>query len=243
MKARRHPRIDEVVEVIRGVASESRKRDVLDHLEDCRTCSGRYALIQLIHTGRRFERSRRRGFLLAGVAVVVVAVAVVSVLWSGSDARSPHLEALATDEGYPEWSVEFFGSGVPAAAMTYEAELRSGVRALAAGELESATETLERLRQRRPDADEVAALLGIAYYLAGNDDVEVARLLEDGSSDPRTYIGRASRWYLANLHLRRGALPRAMNVLESLADETPPEYYSRLAADLLGRLSSGDAPR
>jgi len=203
-------------------------------------CQTQYVGMRILTNGLRLRRrSRRRRFSALAFAslVLVTAVAAGAYLWREQPGNP--LRALATTEEYPPALVQFrFRGGSGTSTHAFEAELKSATRKLASGAYSDAIPALEQLLKTRPGEHEIAAYLGISRYLAAENGEDVRKLLERGMSDDLDYVRRAARWYLANLHLRRGETERAVAHLRHPDFAESAGIYSRLAAGLLDDISS-----
>ena len=167
-----------------------------------------------------------RGAAVAA-ALLLIALAIPVAWWAMTPGPSVdfRLAALATTEPISARVVQFHLAGVtPAAeipgALPVQPRLLAAGEKLAAGDYAAAVRELEQLRQDAPLSRLVAAYLGIANYLNGDNTARIGRLLEEGMATARTDddVAAVSGWYLGNLLLRMGRTPDAIEVFESLAD-------------------------
>jgi len=80
----------------------------------------------------------------------------------------------------------------------------------------------------------VATYLGVAQYLAGDNNEDTGGLLANSLLVDDEAIARLGRWYFANHLLRTGEIAAAEQVLSDL--ESQPQLFGRLAASLLAEL-------
>lgn len=235
---REHLTFEELEELARTVPPDDTGSEGLRHVRECAECQYQYVgmrmLTHVVKFRRRTRRRRLLGFAIAGLVFVMV-VGGGAYFWSRPQ---PSLQALATRDTIPESFVVLrFGRGTAISGGSHLLEFRAGVESLARGDYTHAVDTLEGLLEERPGDPEIHAVLGIARYLSGDNSDETMELLESGASHPDTFINRPSRWYLANLHLRRGETERAQESLKGLDLGEIDDRFSRLARDLRARIS------
>jgi len=239
-----HPDIGELVDWARGLLPRKRHREVWSHREHCPTCDMRLAKIIILSTNHRQQMKRRargrRHLLIAASVVVLVGVAAglaVSGYFSDSSSR---LAELATTETIPEPHVHLrFGGSLPASSDLYEYRLKTGMAALVQQDYPLAVETLEDLFEEHAGSAEVAAYLGVARYLSGDNSDRTKALLGQGAQDMHDMISRAATWYLANSCLRSGDTEAAIQLLQSLDPDETDDRYARSSVDLLHQIQGG----
>jgi hypothetical protein len=153
-----------------------------------------------------------------------------------SDTTS-ELAELATTETIPGYQLDLrFRPAISASADLYEYKLKAGMEALVQGDYSFAEDTLGGLYGEHPENSEVAAYLGVAQYLSGNDSDRTKTLLATGASDLQNMIRRTATWYLANSCLRSGDSDSAIQLLQSPDLNGVDVRYGRYAAELLRKI-------
>jgi len=119
-------------------------------------------------------------------------------------------------------------------ASNWEPRVKNAVEALWSGNLENALDALKELRAERPGDPEIAAYLGIALYLSGEQDDSVRVLLLEGAATEWLTLSRYSMLYLANHYLRLGIHSEAIEILSDLAParDSPGESAAVLLRQL-----------
>lgn len=237
-----HPNIEELVDWARGLLSRRRHKEVRRHCEACPTCNMRLAMILIIRTDdrRRMRRraKRRRQFQMAAAVLLLMGAGAVVLLSSYFSDPALELAGLATTETIPQGLVRlrFRSDMVPASTDLSEFQLKRGMDALALEEYSLAIEALAGANKEHPADAEIAAYLGIALYLSGDDSSRTHSRLALGATHARPSVSRPASWYLANSCLRNGDTQTAVALLRELDLGEPSDAYSRRAADLSARI-------
>jgi len=139
---------------------------------------------------------------------------------------------LATSEAPEQPMLDFlFPPSVPVADLE---QARGGFAYLVDGRYEEAVAQLSTVYEAQPGNGEVAASLGIALYLTGDDSERVEALLAQGTALRQQDFSNLAGWYLANHYLRKGDVVQTMSVLEDLSQW--PDAPGTQARELLERL-------
>ena len=198
-----------------------------------------------VRSEEQAARRRPRGVVIAGALLVVMALAITATWWAMTPNLSgdSRLVGLATTEPIPARVVQFhLGGLLPVqqilGALPVQPRLLAAGEKLAAGDYATATRELEQLRQDAPSSRLVAAYLGIANYLNGDNTARTGRLLEEGMATARTddAVAATSTWYLGNLLLRTGRTREAVEVFQQLSDL--PNRAGRQALETLQRIEA-----
>jgi len=243
-----HFTLDDLRSFVRGHGPEGEKL-LLQHCRTCSECGDKLAGMLMLTT-RAASRGRAetaKHMWIAAVAASVILLAALAVLLQTFVVDEPGVEeqlaALATTEPIPVFIVRFhLGSPTPMGNIPgvapIEPRLLAAGEKLAAGDYAAAVRDLEQLRQDDPLSRLVAAYLGIARYLVGDDSARTGRLLEEGAATARTEDDVASSclWYLGNLLLRRGRTPEAIEVFQDLADL--PSRPGRQSLEILQKIEA-----
>jgi hypothetical protein len=213
---------------------------LLEHCRACVDCGDSLAAMLLMAESadarRRRERDRRRLLLAAGALIVG---ALGMLLRSTDLVDAPRtddlLAGLATEQPLPPAAVRIhLGVLSPAGTDDSVARLQAAGAALARGQYDAAIPDLEELHDRDPSSGVVAAYLGIALYLTGDNSSRAEHLLTQGAQDQNRSIATFTQWYLANLLLRSGQTDASVRVLETLAPS--PTAPGRNAQKLLDEI-------
>jgi hypothetical protein len=235
-----HPEIEELVGWARGALSRRRRSEIRLHCETCLECNELLAKILVLRTPHRRKmrvRTRRRRLLVAASLVLIGAIG--TSLWLGGFfiSESERLAALATEETIQEAILHLrFREALPADSTLYLFKLKRGLEALHLEDYPMAIEVLGALNQAYPSDTEVAAWLGIASYLSGDDSASTWSLLVQGTANMHHMISASAAWYLANSYLRSGEIVLAVALLETLDPEEINARRERDAAALLERI-------
>ena len=235
----------ELIEYARGALLGENAESLLAHSLRCDDCGTRLAIILALEeagSAQRVTTSRRRwlaaaaGMAFVGVGVmVVISMRTPAELPQHERATNSHFAQLATTE-FPS-SRGFlrirFGA-IRVNASNWEPRVKNAVEALWSGNLENALDALKELRAERPEDPEIAAYLGIALYLSGQQDDVVRVLLIEGAATEWQTLSRYSMFYLANHYLRLEIDLQAIEILSDLA--THPDSPGESAAALLRQL-------
>lgn len=203
---------------------------VLQHSRACRECGDELAVI-LALAGTQVVAVAEDEREIAGASrrwIALVAASVVLALLLGVALRSAWLPlgatsdedvvGLATTEAPERLMLEYlFGASTVSVGAP---QVRDGFALVVDRRYEAAAALLSTLYDAQPGDNELAASLGIALYLSGDDGERVASLLMQGQRlrDRRLdSFGNLAAWYLANLYLRRGDVVQARDVLEDLS--------------------------
>jgi len=237
-----HPEVDELVDWARGDLSRKRLREIRAHCRSCPACDMKLAKILVLRTRQRREmkraaRRRRQLQMAAAIVLLVGAGAVFLVSGHFSDPASKFAE-LATTETIPQGllRLRFRSDALPASTDLSEFRLKQGMEALVQEQYSLAVEALDDANREHPADAEIAAFLGIALYLSGDDSSRTQSLLALGTTHARPRVSRPATWYLANSCLRSGDSEAAVALLRELNLGELSDAYSRRADDLAARV-------
>ena len=199
-----------VCELMTGELSIDDSNRLLEHLKVCKRCSERARIMGVLDDSFSKRRNRKklkaRGFLLAAAAMMIIVIPLSQLLWKqeGTSSRE-NIRGLATRQHYPYFPLEVRSSGNESKKKAFQA-YREGRLHLAE----------RQFRQIQGNDPEIQFFRGVTRYLLSHDEEAILDLNKARLS---IYWRRAATWYLANLHLRQGRYPDALNELAILQSE------------------------
>jgi len=241
-----HLTLDEIRACARG-EDESLVSAAAEHCSYCHECAGNLAAaLAIIEYGPRKSlwESVTWG-QLAAVTVLLAALgfAAVATVSELLPAEPPSIEqqlaALATTETIDPMLVRIhLGIASPAGSDDTIARLQAAGFDLAEERYDRAISELETLHSAAPGSQLVAAYLGIARYLAGDDSPRVRDLLTLGASSDNSSVSSFATWYLGNAQLRAGEIQNARQTLSRISHLNA--LPGRLSKRLLDQLQEID---
>lgn len=244
-----HVDIEGLLAYAHGETGGAEADAVLQHSCACRECGDELAvMLALVGQEAQATGEAQRGAssapwawrwigLVAASVVLAVVVGIALMSWGPWLDTGGVDEAmqLATTEAPERVMLEYlFGAPTVSAAAP---QVRGGFALIVNGRYQEAVALLSTLYDAQPGDNELAASLGIALYLSGDDGERAASSLMQGQRLGRQdSFGNLAAWYLANHYLRRGDVVQAREVLEDLSQG--PDAPGTQARDLLERLGT-----
>lgn len=247
-----HVDVERLLAYAHGESAAEEAAAVLRHGRACRDCGDQLAVMMALRAAPAVAVAPPKaapwmtpGRLSALAAALVVAlmlsVVLMSSLFRGAvddpaagvfPAEAVALGARLATSAPPDPAM--FDFLFPEATLAVQQGPGAGFGMIVERRYVEAVRQLQPLHDAAPLRGEVAAVLGVARYLNGDNGTEVEALLRQGNALAADDLRHLSAWYLSNLYLRRGDLVQARSVLDELAEW--PDAPGQRAAALLERL-------
>jgi len=198
-----------LLELIRGELDRKTAATITPHLESCRTCRERAAVMAVLETRPEIVRPSRRWrsfYLVAAVLTLAVLGGGLAFWITANGGGGGGGSLLATNQPYPLVPLVTRGAREPS---TDEARERA-YQEYRAGHFEAAARLLRRL----PLGADTEFYLGVSLYLAGDplearDHLAAAERLSERWREP-------AGWYLANVDLKLNRIETAKAAFEEI---------------------------
>ena len=216
-----------LLEFLRAELDARETNQTVEHLEQRQDCRERLQIMATLEAHYPRMRSRlpswRRYWKLAAGILVATSGLLFYRLWLGEAPETQILAALATREKYPLVSLQTRSDPLQGQS---EARIQA-VRAYLRDDFQEAAFWFAKTRP----SSEMDFYRGVSLYFLNRFPEALEHLRRAASEDPRW--GDASRWYQAQVHLKRGQAVPARQLLQSLARDGE---FAGAARGLLQRL-------
>jgi hypothetical protein len=198
-----------LLELIRGELDRKTASRITSHLEACRTCRERAAVMAVLETRPEIERLSGRWhsfYLVAAVLALAVLGGGLAFWVTGYVGGASDADSLATTQAYP--LVPLVTRGEPGPSNLESRE--KAYDEYRAGHYEAAAHLLRRL----PLGADSEFYLGVSLYLAGDplearEHLAAAERLSERWREP-------AGWYLANVDLKLNRIEAAKEAFEEI---------------------------
>lgn len=218
-------------EFLRDELDPSENHEILTHLDECKTCRERIRVMAILETNLQEEtrpKRPRRWIYLAAAAVLTSMLIPIALEFSGTPPVK--VEDEFSDPGpYPYFPLELRSQGPPSNDSSKE-RVEEAFAAYLAGDFRKANSILKAIVEKQ-NSPELIFYLGVTHYLLGNTELAQGCFREN-FRHPRWKD--ASKWYVANLLLKRGENSAAIQLLQELQSEEGE--FSDESSEILRRL-------